>query len=138
MLLVQRRQTGFQRIAVTQGRVNCLRQSKLLRNEKMDLHLRRQLAIIISQCIHLRCMRLPRTNHLEVLMVVRVQHEWSDSQRHRIAHKIVDAIPRFLTLVLENLMQSSSDGRQRSDILTNLVSVYNTGVEECNKLIKLH
>jgi hypothetical protein len=77
----------------------------------MDLHLRRQLAIMVSQCVHLRCMRIPRTNHLKVLMVIRVQHEWCDPQRHRIAHKIVDAITRFLTLVLENLTQSSSDGR---------------------------
>ena len=75
----------------------------------MDLHLRRQLAIMISQCIHLRCMRIPRTNHLKVLMVIRVQHEWCDPQRHRIAHKIIDAITRFLTLVLENLNESLSD-----------------------------
>lgn len=104
----------------------------------MDLHLRRQLAIMISQCIHLRCMRLPRANHLKVLVVIRVQHERCDSQRHRIVHKLVDAIPRFLTLVLENLTQSSSDGRQRSGTLADLVSVYNAGVEECNKLIELH
>ena len=98
----------------------------------MNLHLRRQLAIMISQGIHLRCMSLPRTNHLKVLMVIRVQHEWCDSQRHRIAHKIVDEIPRFPTLVLENLTQSPSDGRQRSGILADLVDVYNTCVEECN------
>jgi hypothetical protein len=83
---------------------------KLLKNA-MGLHLCRQLAIMISQCIHLRRMRLPRTNHLKVLMVVRIQHEWCDSQRHRIAHKVVDAIPGFPILVLENLTQSSSDGR---------------------------
>lgn len=84
-------------------------------------------------------MRLPRTNHLKVLMVIRVQHEWRDSQRHRIAHKIVNAIPRFPILVLlGNLTQSASDGRQRLGILADLISVYNTGVEECNKLIELH
>lgn len=114
-----------------------LRQSNLLKNT-MDLHLRRQLAIMISHCIHLRCMRLPRTNHLKVFMVIRVQHERCDSQRHCIAHKLVDAIPRFLTPVLENLTQSSSDGRQRSSISADLVSVYNTDVEECNKFIELH
>lgn len=135
MLLVQRRQTGFQRITLTQGRA--LRQSNLLKNV-MDLHLRRQLAIMISQCIHLRCVRLPRTNHLKVLVVIRVQHEWCDSQRHRIAHKLVDAIPRSLILVLNDLTQSSSDWRKRSGILADLVSVHNSGVEKCNKFIELH
>lgn len=84
-------------------------------------------------------MRLPRPNHLKVLMVIRVQHEWRDPQGHRIAHKIVDAILRFSTLILLGyLTQSASDGRQRLGILADLISVYNTGVEECNKLIELH
>jgi hypothetical protein len=108
MLQVQRRQVGFQRITVSQT-CELLRQSKLLKNP-MDLHLRRQLAIMIPQCIHLRCMRLPHTNHLKVLMVIRIQHEWRDPQRHRVAHKLIDAILRFPTLVLGDLIQSSSDG----------------------------
>jgi len=89
---------------------NLLRKSRLSKNAT-DLHLCRQLAIKISQCIHLRCMRLPRTNHLKVLMVIRVQHEWGDPQWHRIAHKLIDAIPRFLSPVLKYLIQSSSDSR---------------------------
>ena len=104
-----------------------------------DSHLCQQCTVTVPQSFHLQCVSIANTNEVLVFMSIRVQHERCDSQRHRIAHKLVDAIPRFLTLVLENLTQSSSDGRQqRSGILADLVSVYNTGVEECNKLIELH